>query len=90
MNETDRIFGQTTYIQNRLHSDDISSLHIIHRFFILLITLAIPGMFIMILVLVYKLYALRRKIIPFRISSRETLDELTKSMETLPEDSLIV
>jgi hypothetical protein len=65
----------------------------IHRLFILIITLTVPGMFIMILVLVYKLYALRRKIIPFRISSRETLsqlDELTKSMETLPDDNLLV
>lgn len=49
MNETDRIFGQATYIQNRLNADDSSGLHIIHRFFILLITLTVPGMFIMIL-----------------------------------------
>lgn len=93
MNDTERVFGQTTYIQNRMQMDENSNLNVIHRLFILIITLAVPCMFFLILVLVYKLYALRRKIIPFRISSRETLsqlDELTKSVETLSDDNLFV
>lgn len=84
----DQALGQATHIPSRIYLDKAFNLTFAHFFFISIIILTVFLMVFFITVLIYRLCALRRKIVPSHMSDQ--MDDLDKSMETLPEDILLI